>query len=228
MQACTQGKTRPGQHNSPSICRQIVTARRPARPGRRPVSRALPLRPLDSATSAGRASSAGSQARVSAQGRCLTASGSAGRSKYTPICASLNRRPPAPRRKHFGIPTPHFAWSCAEFTTNSNYKIPQGSLKLQKVLVVKNTSSKNIILCSIPQRSFLCGKRNAPTFGSKEGSIEHGEQPERAGTVPLFPHRRLLPQTPSTCSDTCSYVCLVARPGVNIGPGQWPTKLRIC
>ena len=32
----------------------------------------------------------------------------------------------------------------AKFTTNSSYKIPQRSLKLQKVLVVKNTTSKNI------------------------------------------------------------------------------------
>ena len=95
-----QAEVSAGQHNSPSICRQTVTARRPARPGRRPVSRALPLRPLDSATSAGRASSAGNQARLSAQGRCLTASGSTGRSKYTPIgCASLRRRPPAARRQ---------------------------------------------------------------------------------------------------------------------------------
>jgi len=95
-----QAEVSAGQHNSPSICRQMVTARRSARPGRRPVSRALPLRPLDSTTSAGRASSAGSQARVSAQGRCLTASGSAGRSKYTPIgCASLRRCPPGARRQ---------------------------------------------------------------------------------------------------------------------------------
>ena len=32
----------------------------------------------------------------------------------------------------------------AEFTTNSNYKILHRSLKLQKVLVVKNTTRKNI------------------------------------------------------------------------------------
>ena len=128
----------------------MVTARRPARPRRRPVSRALPLRPLDSATSAtsaGRASSAGNQARLSAQGRCLTTSGSAGRSKYTPIgCASLRRRPPAARRQTISSFQPYtsFCLAGAEFTTNSNYKIPQRSLKLQKVLVVKNTAMKNI------------------------------------------------------------------------------------
>ena len=42
----------------------------------------------------------GQQARVSAQGHCLTASGSAGRSKYAPIgCALLRWRPPTARRQ---------------------------------------------------------------------------------------------------------------------------------
>ena len=40
--------------------------------------------------------------------------------------ASSGRAP----TNYFGIRTAHFAWACAEYTTNSNYKIPHGSLKL--------------------------------------------------------------------------------------------------
>jgi len=136
------------QHTSPSICRQMVTVTTsyPARPGRQPVLRALLLRSLDSATSVGR----GHQRRKSGQGErtgtffeciwlgtlvdvhshwmCITAQASS-------RCAPTN---------NFCIRTPHFAWVCAQFPTSSKYKIPHGSMKLQKVLVVKQTQAKTL------------------------------------------------------------------------------------
>ena len=144
----------------------MVTARRPARPGRRTVSRALPLRPLDSATSAGRASSAGNQARVSAQGRCLTASGST-----LPLVVHRCARVLRPRAtKRFRHSNTRFCLACVEFTTNSNYKIPQGSLKLQKVLVVKNTTSKNIGNLAVYHKG-LSFVGNATRWKSKNSSL---------------------------------------------------------
>jgi len=69
----------------------------------------------------GRASSAGSQARVSAQARCLTAPARQDSQSTLPLvvhrCASVLWCTPP---NDFGIRTPHFAWVCANFPVQFN------------------------------------------------------------------------------------------------------------
>jgi len=139
----------------------MVTVSRPVRPWRRPVSRELPLRSLDSATSAGRG-----QQRWKSDQRERTGTffdsiwlGTVVDVHSNWLCiaalASSQCAPP----NDFCIRTPHFGcqWVCAEFPTNSKFKImiPHGSLKLQKVLVVKNTTSKNVVGFAVYHKGLL-------------------------------------------------------------------------